>query len=195
MKRIALVLSIFLVMIHAAYAVTPSDVSLKGVYVFQFFQTTENYWQKTVSITCGGVKGTFTGYGQTASTEIVHGTMNFSGTGSVSATFTEYGQFDQAASDDTVTIACSGNPSSPFTYNNGHAVFDNAVKGTDTGTYIVGSNGSNYGGTINFAAATVGLGKLSYDAAGFNSTTNLFSTIHLRTDWGTGAGLGTATHE
>ncbi|MGB6689541.1 MAG: hypothetical protein WBE76_17030 [Terracidiphilus sp.] len=195
MKRIAVVSSMFFVMINAAFAVTPSEGSLKGVYVFQFFQATENYWQKTVSITCGGLTETFTGSGQTAATEIVHGTMNFTGAGTVSATFTEYGQFNQAASDDTVTIACSGNPRSPFTTNNGHPVFDEAVDGTDTGTYIFGSNGSNHGGTVTFAARTVGLGKLSYDAVGFNSTTNLFSAINLRTDWGTGAGLGTGTHE
>jgi hypothetical protein len=169
---------------------------LKGVYVFQFFQTTENHWKKTVSVTCFGVTGTYTGSGQTATTEIVHGTMNFTGAGTVSTTFTEFGGFNQAASDDTITIACTGNPKSPFTYNNGYAVFDEvAVAGTDTGTYTLGSNGSTYGGIITFAARTVGLGKFSYDAAGFNSTTNLFSTINLRTDWGTGGGLGTGTLE
>lgn len=197
MKRLALISSLLFVLTQAAYAVTPSETSLKGGYVFQFFQTTENYWSKTVSVKCGGVTATFTGGGQTAATEIVHGVMTFSGAGTESAVFTEYGQFNQAASDDTVTITCSGNPNAPFTENQGHAVFMGNVEGTDTGTYNVGYNGTNYGGLLTFSprlSPAVGLGKISYDLAGLSSA-NLFSTMLLRPDETTGEGMGIAVHE
>jgi hypothetical protein len=115
-----------LLFVLSAYATTPttSVASLKGLYTFQLAGARQNSFSATVI--CGG-QPTFISGNDTRS-EVVAGTINFSGTGSATGTFTQYGHFNQTASDASVT--CTG----------GNAVYDAPASGTLTATYTVQSN-------------------------------------------------------
>src|SRR5438445_34463 len=90
-----------------AYAVTPSNSSLKGNYSFQLSTTKENYWSGTASVMCKNITYTFNGHGQSATTEISYGVMTFDGNGNVRVSYTDVHKFNQAASNNTVTITCN----------------------------------------------------------------------------------------
>lgn len=151
MKRLALAVFPGLFLSLAAFAATPSNASLKGTYAFQMSKVQEVSWWKTVSATCFGVKYTVTLGGQTASTKVTEGTGTFNGTGSFSISATNYGEFDQTDSANTVSISCTGNPKQPYTTNSGYPVFFPSSNQTVTGTYSVTSAGT---GTMIFANST-----------------------------------------
>jgi hypothetical protein len=145
MRRCASIALIALFLVCAAHAATPSDASLKGVYAFQFSNVQQVGWYKTVSATCFGTLYTMTIGGTASDTEINAGTFTFSGSGTFSFSATKYGQFDQAASNNTPTMTCTGNARQPYTYNSGYPVYFSPSAQSGSGTYHVGSLGN---GTI-----------------------------------------------
>jgi hypothetical protein len=107
--------------------VTTTNASLKGIYVFKIGKPTFNNWGQT--LTCGG-NPVFVG-GTEVSEKVALGTLTFDGAGNVTGSGTEYGQFDQTASNATVSCASGGN-----------AVYDAPATGTLSGTYSIQSNGT-----------------------------------------------------
>lgn len=134
----------------AGYAASPADASLKGTYAFQMSQSELVTWQRLVSVTCFGVTYTHEPSGMSVDTQVIAGTVTFSGSGTFSMAITKYGVFDQAASNATVSASCTGNPHAPVTTNGGHPVLSNGVESTTTGTYTVGSDGT---GTFTLAGS------------------------------------------
>jgi hypothetical protein len=181
------------VLSNAAYAFTPTEATLKGVYQFQFSQTGLDVWSNTISLTCFGKKYTVTAGGQTVATSVTYGTFTFNGAGAVSAAYTESGQFDQAASDSTVSVACSSNPDSPYVVNVGHAVFSGGTEGAGTGTYTVHANpgGAGDGGAISIGSGV----PIDFALTGLNNS-NIAGTLLLRQMKNSGnASLGIAVLE
>jgi hypothetical protein len=141
MQRPAVAILLGLLLPCAAFAVTPSKASLKGAYAFQMTTVQQVSWWKTVSATCFGHKYTVTLGDSTVDTVLMAGTATFNGAGGFSANFTEYGDFNEAASANTVSIACTSNPNQPYTTNSGHAIFYSPSTLAFTGTYTVASTG------------------------------------------------------
>lgn len=144
MKHLAFAVCLGLFLACAAYAATPtpSKASLSGTYAFQMTTVNQLYWNKTVSATCSGTKYTLNLGGQSVGTQLYEGAVTFTGSGTFSLTMTQYGNFDQTDSNNTVSIACTGNKNSPYTTNNGSAVFYSPSTVTGSGTYTVNSNGT-----------------------------------------------------
>jgi hypothetical protein len=130
MKKELLAICILLVAVSVSLAAPIRDASLKGTYAFQMNNTQFNSWW--ASIACPQQNGgTFsvTAGGNDVSTNAIVGIMTFDGKGNVKGTYTEYGDFDQAASNATAVPSCTG------ASNNGNAVYDPSTSGTFTGTY------------------------------------------------------------
>jgi hypothetical protein len=140
MRSFVVAVSLLLLSFSAANAATTTKASLKGAYFFQVTQVQEVSWGKQVSKTCFGTTYTFYLGGQAASTKLTTGTVTFTGSGTFSMSATQYGQFDQTASNNTVSISCTSNPKEPYTTNSGSAVFDAPSTMTMTGPYTVASN-------------------------------------------------------
>ena len=155
-------LCILLVIASASFAVTPTNASLKGTYSFQLGSSHGNYWGKQLS--CSG-KSLWMG-GSTVKSESIVGNIIFNGAGSVSGTYTQYGQFNQTASNNTVTCSSSG-----------YAVYSAPVSGTLTGTYSIQSTGAG-AMTIKPSTSSNSVGFVLEVAAG-NATTGLRSTVFL----------------
>jgi len=100
---------------------------LNGAFTFQVFGPHENSWG--ASLICGG-QPTFMGGSDTRDNG-GSGTATFNGAGSVSGSITFYGQFNQAASDATVSCASNGN-----------AVYFAPSTSTITGTYSILPDGT-----------------------------------------------------
>jgi len=98
-------------------------------------------WSKTVSVTCGGIQYTYAGGGSTVVTVLMQGTATFTGTGTFSGSMTEWGDINQTASNNTVTIKCTGNPNQPYTTNSGNPVYNTPETLTVSGTYTITSSG------------------------------------------------------
>jgi len=148
MRAFVVAASLVLLSSCAALAATPSNASLKGTYFIQISQVKEVYWSKSLSATCFGVTyNQFLG-GQSSSTKLDTGTITFSGSGTFSMSVTQYGNFDQTLSNNTVTMSCTSNSKAPIITNSGSAVFDAAAPMTITGTYTITSNET---GTMSFA--------------------------------------------
>jgi hypothetical protein len=171
MKHFALLTSLLLLSV-AGFAQTYSNASLNGNYSFQSPQPEFDTWSKTASCMYNGQKYTATGGGQTVSTQIISGVLTFDGIGSVTATFTQSGTFDQTLSDETVIITF--NRQCKATVNNGAAVFDPPSAGSGTGTYSVQSNGS---GTITLTVQD-GTATLDIELAG-TTAGNISNTFLL----------------
>jgi len=148
MRAFVVVASLVLLPSAAALATTPSNASLKGTYFIQLSQVQEVYWSNTVSAKCFGTTYTQVLGGQTSSTKLDIGTITFSGSGTFSMSVTQYGDFDQTLSNNTVTMSCTSNSKAPVTTNSGSAVFDAAAPMSITGTYTVTSSET---GTMTFA--------------------------------------------
>jgi len=148
MRPFAVAASLLLLSSCGAQAATSPDASLKGTYFIQISEAQEVYWSKSVSAKCFGVTYTQIRGGQTTSTKLDTGTVTFSGSGTFSMSITEYGHFNQALSENTVTMSCTNDPKSPITVSDGSAVFDAAAPMTVTGTYTITSNET---GTMAFA--------------------------------------------
>ena len=111
--------------------------SLKGKYSFQLGSAHLNGWN--ASITCYDPQGhpyTVSAGGSTVSKESILGIMTFDGKGNIAGTYTQYGHFDQNASNATAVPSCT-----PGASNNGYAVYDPGAPGTFTGTYSVQPTG------------------------------------------------------
>jgi len=150
MRRCALIAFTALFLVCAAHAASPSNASLKGVYAFQISEVQQVSWNKTVSATCFGTTYTTTIGGQASDTNITAGTLTFSGSGTFSLSATEYGKFDLAASNNTPTITCTGNPQQPYTTNAGYPVYFASSAQSGSGTYHVGTGGN---GTMTLAGS------------------------------------------
>lgn len=142
LKRIALFASVLLFLPCTGYAASPSNNSLKGTYAFQFSQTQAVTWGRKISIVCFKKSYTVQVYGQSVGTEIVVGTMTFTGSGTVTVSVTKYGVFNQDASNAGGSAVCGANDTEPIETIAGNPVFDNGITGSDSGTYSVASNGT-----------------------------------------------------
>jgi len=193
MIRLASSVLIGFVMLVAANAATPtpSKASLSGTYVFQTTTVNEVYWNKTVSATCAGTKYTLTLGGQSASTQLNEGTATFTGTGTFSATMTQYGNFDETDSNNTVSITCTGNKNSPYTYNTGHAIFYPPQSNTASGTYTVNSNGK---GTMDVGGQSGDVFNLSLGQLSSTGVAQVFLITQV-TDSPGAASNGIAVHQ
>jgi hypothetical protein len=149
MKHITLLTSVLMLLPCAGYAASPSNASLKGSYAFQFTQTQTVTWSRSISIKCSGTTYSVTPFGQSIGTQILVGTMTFSGSGTITISYTEYGVFNQDASNAAASASCTGNPNAPVSYNPGNPVFDNDITESNSGTYTIGSSGS---GSLTLAA-------------------------------------------
>jgi hypothetical protein len=137
MKKVLCAICISLTVVSLSSAATFSNASLKGKYPFQLASSHLGWW--SASITCHDPQGnpyTVTAGGSNVSTESILGTMTFDGKGNTTGTYSQYGKFDQAASNATVVPSCS-----PGGSNNGYAVYDPAAAGTLTGTYSIQPTG------------------------------------------------------
>lgn len=137
MKRLTIAICILLFFGLTSSATTPttSNASLKGTYIFLIHNTKVDTWGQ--SLNCGG-NFVFMG-GSRASSEVDIGTATLDGAGGLTGTFTDYGNFDSASSNATVSCSSGGN-----------AVYFAPQTGTVTGTYSVQSNGT---GTITMSVS------------------------------------------
>jgi len=190
MKRIAFAASVVLLLSCAAYAATPSAASLKGAYAFQSSRVQTVYWGKTVSATCFAITYTMWLGGQSTGTRVDAGVITFSGTGTFSINVTQYGDFDQADSNNTVSITCTGNPKQPYTTNSGYPVFYPSSAITDTGSYTVGATGI---GTFDFTggkpdeAGAISLGQ--YNSSGLAGVVLMRQVLHNNGELSTGIAI------
>jgi hypothetical protein len=145
MKGTLLALSI-LVLTATAFAVTPSNASLKGIYAVNYIGARYNSWYAQVS--CRNYTGPLYA-GSTTSNEVEDVTITFDGKGSVTFSGYQYGKFDQALSNATPTWACDNN-GNPYLTNNGHAVYDAPSVQSGTGTYSIQPD---YTGAINLSGS------------------------------------------
>jgi hypothetical protein len=166
MKVSLVAASLVLYASSAAYAANPSNASLKGTYAFQSSKVYEVGWGKTVSITCSGVTYMVTLGGQAVTNQVIAGTVTFSGTGTMTISATEYGNFDQTESNNSVSIACTGNSKAPYAINNGSAMFDAAVPVTASGTYTVNSTGTGTLTIVDNGTETSNISLGQYNASG-----------------------------
>jgi hypothetical protein len=120
-------------------AATPSNASLKGSYNFHIATAKEAYWSKSKACTYKGVTNTYWADNWSAYTEIIYGVATFDGAGHVSVTFTQMGEVNQAASNGSIVITCSGNG---YTSSGGNLIFETPAGGTAAGTYSIASTGS-----------------------------------------------------
>jgi hypothetical protein len=137
MKKILCTICIVIATAAAGFAAPIGNASLKGTYSFQLSGPEYESW--FASISCPNPSGngsyTLTGGGSDVGTKGVVGTIQFDGAGHAKGSYTEYGDFDQTLTNQTIQLSCTG-PS-----DNGHAVYDAANSGTFTGTYAVESTG------------------------------------------------------
>jgi hypothetical protein len=137
MKKVLLVLSILLALVSMSFATTISNASLKGKYSFQLASAHLDGWY--ASVNCKDPQGntyTVSAGGSNVSNQSIVGVMTFDGKGNVSGTYSQYGKFDQAASNATVAPSCT-----PGQSNNGYAVYDPPSSGTFAGTYSIQPTG------------------------------------------------------
>ena len=161
MQRILVICSLFLIP-SATFAVTPSNASLKGTYSFQLASSHFYSWGK--QLTCSG-KSVWMG-GTTVKSESIVGAVTFSGTGTVSGSYTDYGQLNQTASNNTASCTSGG-----------HAVYLAPASGTLSGTYTVASTGAG-AMTIKPSTSTTSVGLVLKLAAG-NATSGVRSTVFM----------------
>jgi hypothetical protein len=132
-KKLVLAVCVLFVSVATSFAVAPSNASLKGKYSFQLASAHMDGWY--ASITCYDPQGnpyTVSAGGNNVSNESILGAITFDGKGNLTGTYTQYGKFDQAASNATAAPSCT-----PGAGNNGYAVYDPASAGTFTGTYSI----------------------------------------------------------
>lgn len=180
-----------LLMCGIAFGATPSATSLSGSYVFNFSQTQQAYWSKSISCTYKGDKNTYTASNWSAYTQLTYGTMTFNGKGQVTVTMTQVHMFNQDASNDSIVIKCG--TEGGYTSNGGQLVYDPAASGTMTGTYTVASDGT---GSITIGTGA-DAGTLDFDIGGYeNASAGIASTLLLRTPESENSqGMGTAAHK
>ena len=138
MRNLLWVLFVVLSAASATFAATFSDASLKGTYAFQLAGSHYEGW--SASITCYDAQGnpyTVWAGGNDVGTDSVVGAITFDGKGNATGTYTQYGKFDQAATNATAVPSCT-----PGASNNGYAVYDAPTSGTFSGTYSVQTNGT-----------------------------------------------------
>jgi len=136
-KTILFAICLLLVAVSASFATTPGNASLKGKYSFQISDVHSNQWN--TSITCYDPQNnpyTVSAGGSNVSNDGVLGIMTFDGKGNVAGTYTQYGEFNQAASNATAVPSCTQGQG-----NNGYAVYDPPAPGTFTGTYSIQPTG------------------------------------------------------
>jgi hypothetical protein len=185
-----------LVLTSSAFAATPSKASLNGSYVFNVATAQGASWSATKS--CKNGANTYTAFADSNSayTEIVYGTVTFSGTGSASVAFTYENVFDQSASNATIVITClSGGK---FKSTAGQIMYFPSQTGTASGTYTVESNGTAVL-EVNVPQKTGGTEKvtMNLDLAGFTPTGVATSALIRLNDNSNGnnPGTGTAIHK
>lgn len=152
-------------MASTGFAVTPSNASLNGTYVFHFSNVQEASWYASVSCHYTNITDYYTGGGQSANMRVTAGEMTFNGKGSVTINYTSYDVFNSAASNATVKITCPSSPGAPAITNNGHMVLNPPSSYTVTGTYAVSPNGT---ASLTLPAGQGGLSRMSL--ASFTST-------------------------
>jgi hypothetical protein len=105
-----------------------------------------------------------------------YGTVNFDGAGSLNTTYTNIGQINQAASNNTVQIKFNSQ-CQVISNNGGHIVYIAPATQTQSGTYSVQTNGT---GTILLTGST---NPLLFQLAGTNgsgiSTTVLMNNTQV----------------
>lgn len=139
--RFSIVASAALLMCGVAFAAEPepSNASLKGSYSFQIASAKEAYWSSSKACTYKGVTTTYWADNWSAYTAIMYGVATFDGAGHVNVTFTQMGEVNQSASNESIVITCSGKG---YTNNGGNLVFEAPAGGTAAGTYSIVSTGS-----------------------------------------------------
>jgi hypothetical protein len=187
--RALILIAAFAMLAGACLAATPAPTkaSLDGTYVFHFSTVKEVNWSNSVSCHYTNATYTYTGYGQSVDDEVITGEAIFDGKGGVVIHYTDNRKFDQAASDDTVSITCPSQPGGSVNTNNGHMVLYPTTSGTYTGTYSVSSDGS---AAITLPAVD---GGLTLNLSAFNSagvsTTFLIDTPDGTDDFLSGIGV------
>jgi hypothetical protein len=160
---VAIIILLLLVLSSNATTPTPSKASLKGIYVFQMGGARQNTWG--VQLTCGG-QPVFVG-GTDTRDQAVAGTMTFNGAGGVTGSFTQYGKFDQTASNATVSCVSGGN-----------AVYEAPSSGSLTGSYTIQSNGK---GALNITVTPSSgpVGTFTLALAGGCNSMGIYNTVML----------------
>jgi hypothetical protein len=188
----ALIFAFALLMLSAAaFAASPSATSLSGSYVFNFSQTQQAYWSKSITCTYKGNTNTYTAANWSAYTQLTYGTMTFNGKGQATVTMTQVHTFDQEASNASIVIKCG--TKGGYTSNGGQLVYDAPASGTMTGAYTVASDGA---GSITIGSGA-DAGALDFDIAGYEgASTGIASTLLLRTPESENSqGMGTAVRK
>jgi hypothetical protein len=138
--------------VQATPVPTWSNASLQGTYAYQLTEIEEVHWQNTVSCWSYGEEFTWTGYGQSAITVVSNGLLTADGHGNIAGSQTQRNMFDQAGSDNTVTITCVS-PTQQVT-NSGRVVYLPPETSTIKGTYSTEPNGTGtFSGGANFQLA------------------------------------------
>lgn len=125
-----------------ATAISPSI--LRGT--FAITEDSPRYVNWWAQVSCKNYSGNL-GAGSDVGNQIIDGTAIFDGKGNVTLSFTQYGEFDQELSNQTVVWECDSN-GNPYIVNSGYAVYDPPTPGSITGTYTVQSD---YTGQLNFS--------------------------------------------
>ncbi len=161
------------------FAAAPSNASVNGDYAFQIWKSNYDSWSK--SVVCQYAEGTitFSGRGQAVSTQLIFGTVSFDGNGHLTSNYTAVHKFDQAASNNTVSITCPDKYGGTPTINSGQVVFEAPETGTFTGTYSVSSSGSG-SMTINGSGIN-GPVTMEFDLGAFTGS-DVSTTLLLRSD-------------
>ena len=137
MKKMLFALCVLLVSVSASFAATFGNSSLKGKYSFQLVASHFNSWSASITCDPQGNPYTVTAGGSNVSTDSILGVATFDGKSNLTGgAFTQYGIFDQAASNATVVPSCT-----PGGSDNGYAVYDPSTTFTATGTYSVQPTG------------------------------------------------------
>lgn len=149
-----------------------SLASLKGVHSFQWATATHNSWGVS-SVSCPPAIGAGPGGGGFDVIERTSlGTLTFNGAGRVSATYADLNEFDQAASNATVSCKMVNGVA---VVDNGHAVYFIST-GTATGTCAVDASGTGSMSLHN--PSEIGTMRVTFVLAGSNSR-GLSSTLLL----------------
>lgn len=164
--------TLFAFLLSSFATTTPSNASLNGAYSMELANAHLNSWGQ--NLTCNG-NNVFMGGSQVREQGIT-GTLNFNGSGGVTGSFTEYGHFNSAASN--ATVSCTSN---------GHAVYDAPAPGTLTGTYSIQSSGDGTASiTVSGGAGgnNGGVGTLNLKLAGqcASGLSNTVMVVILRSD-------------
>jgi hypothetical protein len=125
-----------------APAVTTTVASISGTYVMQITQPVTRDWTGTKSCSVGNKKFTFTGGGSILMNDLVVGSATFDGKGRFSFSGLQMPNFEQSASNATVSITCPTNVNGTPTTSNGHAVYGAPAPQQFSGTYTVKSDGT-----------------------------------------------------